>query len=81
MKAKCKTCLFHNENSRLCNEVKVRVLNASQMCHQPRGSNRPETHLCRGARDFQLEIFSRLGVIKEPTDEAWLAQAHSLGIE
>jgi len=29
------------------------------------------THLCRGARDMQLTILHRLGLIAEPTDEAF----------
>ena len=44
---------------------------ASQICHHPRLQGKAETHLCRGARDFQIEIFYRLGVLDAPTDEAW----------
>jgi hypothetical protein len=30
-----------------------------------------ETHLCRGARDFQLFIFSSPRIYRAPTDSAW----------
>jgi hypothetical protein len=52
------------------------IIEASQICHHPLLSGKKETHICRGARDFQLEIFYRLGVIDSPTDEAW--KQHSL---
>lgn len=36
--------------------------------------------LCRGARDVQLTYFTSMGVIKEPTDEAWEAKVQELGL-
>jgi hypothetical protein len=51
------------------------VTRASQICHHPRLHDKPETHLCRGARDFQITIFYRLGFLKEPTDAAWKEKA------
>lgn len=50
----------------------ARVLSeASHLCHAPQLKGRAPTHLCRGARDLQLEVFHRLGVISEPTDAGW----------
>jgi len=51
---------------------------ASQICHHPILNGKTETHLCRGARDFQLEIFHRLGVIESETDQAWDKKKHEL---
>jgi hypothetical protein len=39
---------------------------ASQLCH---GTDNKT--LCRGARDVQITIFHRLGVLAEPTDKCW----------
>ena len=50
----------------------------SQICHHPVVEGEPETHLCRGARDFQLQVFYRVGFLEEPTDTAWQLQAQSV---
>lgn len=78
MKRKCETCPFHtNERGRYaCPDLVSRIMkqvltDSSQFCHHPRFVEKPETYICRGARDVQLEIFHRLGVIDSPTDEAW----------
>ena len=75
MKKKCETCPFwkrHIGEIQTANMVEARCLStASQICHHPRLFYKKETHLCRGARDYQLTIFHRLGVIKAETDEAW----------
>jgi hypothetical protein len=81
MKARCNTCPFNQPNSALANEVQTRVVSSgSQLCHHPRLSGKKETHLCRGARDFQLKLVHRLGIITEPTDEAWSNKATELGL-
>lgn len=77
MKKRCPTCPFGEKGKRdrspsIANMVRERCLTqASQICHHPSLHNKPQTHLCRGARDFQLEIFHRLGVIESATDRAW----------
>lgn len=78
MKSKCPTCPFNKEeNGRdavpdIADMVRRRCLTeASQICHHPRLHGKKEDHLCRGARDFQLEFFHRLGLLDIPTDEAW----------
>ena len=56
----------------LVNRIQTQVLSkASQICHHPRTHGKDEFQLCRGARDFQLQIFFRLGRINAPTDKAW----------
>jgi hypothetical protein len=78
MKRQCGTCPFRTDDRgrhadvRLVNKIQDQCLNeASQICHHPALERKPETHLCRGARDFQLTIFHRMGVIDAPTDQAW----------
>lgn len=77
MKTKCATCPFRvdergrNPDVSLVNSVTGRLLESSQICHHPRLKGKTETHLCRGARDWQLTIFFRLGFLSAPTDEAW----------
>lgn len=78
MKRQCATCPFRTDergrhpDARLVNKIQAQCLSeASQICHHPSLTGKPETHLCRGARDFQLTIFHRLGVLDAPTDEAW----------
>ena len=74
----CKTCPFREDESgrhknvRLVSRIQCQVMTeASQICHHPRVSGHVETHLCRGARDYQLTLFYRLGFIESPTDGAW----------
>ena len=78
MKKQCKTCPFNKDNRgryqdpKLVDRIKRDVLSeASQICHHPVLTNKLETHLCRGARDFQLQIFHRIEFLEEATDEAW----------
>src|ERR1700752_2316093 len=81
MQRQCPTCPFRvNEKGRHADPVLVArieeqcLTEASQICHHPALSGRKETHLCRGARNFQLQIFYRLGFLKAPTDAAWRAR-------
>lgn len=87
MAKQCATCVLRcDERGRyvdpvLANRVIERCLTqASQICHHPALSGKPETHLCRGVRDYQLMIFHRIGFLDAPTDEAWQAKANQLGI-
>jgi len=90
-KACCATCPFkknergHWQDSGLANTVIQRtLLKSQQLCHGSKGGGPDEkidqehTRLCRGARDYYLEIYHRLGMIDEPTDEAWQRKADSL---
>ena len=86
MSEMCATCPFREDGddpSEVRNSVMQRVLTeASQTCHSTgiAHGKQHDTHLCRGARDFQLKIFSRLGVIEAPTDEAWEERCRKMGL-
>lgn len=78
MAHQCSSCPFRTDKKgrnltpELASKIMVQVMTeASQICHHPRLHNKEETHLCRGARDYQMMVFHRLGVIDAPTDEAW----------
>lgn len=75
----CATCPFHAAGwTELRGLLSERALRAAPLCHssgrkalQPGGPAR--AHVCRGARDLQLQIMYRLGFLAAPTDEAWQA--------
>lgn len=73
MAEKCASCPFREGGDiELRNRVLGRtILQASQICHHPRLHGKKQTHLCRGARDEQLTILYRMGLIPEPTDAAF----------
>jgi len=80
-KRQCATCPFREDvNGRsvdpeLRGKVEARVLTeASQICHHPVLYGKKEFELCRGARNFQLMFFHRIGFLDAPTDEAWEAK-------
>lgn len=70
MASKCASCPFgENGDIELRNRVIARTLGKpSQICHHPALHGKKQTHLCRGARDEQLTILYRLGLLSEPTD-------------
>lgn len=74
MAEKCPTCPFGPSGDPVLRaSIERRVLNtASQTCHHTGAADgRQDTHLCRGARDHQLQIFYRFGFLPAPTDQAW----------
>lgn len=83
MKKMCKTCPFleqHSGQTEIANMVRERSLRVSQVCHHPRLKGKQETHLCRGARDYQLMPMHRAGVIEDETDETWDKKRKELGV-
>ena len=83
MKAQCATCPFgENGDLRIAQGVLDRVtkFTHSQLCHHPALHDKPETHLCRGARDIQLRILAAMGLIADATDEAFEARSRELGV-
>ncbi len=72
-RSKCKTCVFRPEKDggieltparRI--EIQTYLLaGTNQLCHHDDNQT-----VCRGGREFQLQCWHRMGVIKEPTDEA-----------
>jgi hypothetical protein len=73
MAVKCPSCPFNDGGDiELRNSVMERtILKASQICHHPALKGKRQTHLCRGARDEQLTILFRLGLLPEATDQAF----------
>ena len=85
MRAPCATCPFRADrrgrhpDPKLVEKILGRTLSqASQICHHPTLSGKEQTHLCRGARDFQIAMFHRLGVLDAPTEEAWERRRQAL---
>lgn len=76
---KCGTCPFRVDSpyAALAADITMSALTeASRICHST-GSNGihrrtgVKPHLCRGARDNQLQVMAAMMVIGAPTDEAW----------
>jgi hypothetical protein len=86
MPAQCATCPFRKggwEHVRPL--LENRALNeATPICHSTgKGAlvkKIPRQHICRGARDLQLQCFHAMGVIAAPTDEAWADACRRMGI-
>lgn len=76
----CATCPFREGSpyAYLAPELAASALTeASRVCHST-GSNNGVYHrtgkppaICRGSRDIQLKYFVSMGLLHEPTDEAW----------
>lgn len=81
MKAMCSTCPWRHGSPAafLRADLEERSLHESRICHSTGGSHvfeeaKPvsaEPMICRGSRNFQLQLMCGLGVIAEPTDQAW----------
>lgn len=72
MKSKCPSCPFGpNGNEDVRNSVVTRLFSASQICHHPALHGKEENRLCRGARDLQLQMLHRMGMLNNPTDECF----------
>lgn len=73
MQQKCASCPFREGNDlELRNRIMERtIFQASQICHHPALKGKQQTHLCRGARDEQLNLLHRMGMIHEATDKAF----------
>jgi hypothetical protein len=76
----CSTCPFGpNGDQATRTMVEGRLLQVSQTCHSTGAVNgKPDTHVCRGARDWQLQILHRLGFLESPTDKCWEEKASSI---
>lgn len=89
-KTMCATCPFRpgSKYAFLAADLAESALtNSSRICHSTGSDNAInkrtgiEPHLCRGARDVQLEAFTVPGLLDEPTDEAWNAARVRIGME
>lgn len=78
MPAMCGSCPFRegSEYAELKKYLTEASMNESRICHSTgtggiKGRTGKPAKLCRGSRDFQLELMFKLGVISAPTDAAW----------
>jgi hypothetical protein len=83
----CASCIFRYDG----NQVELRpdrladiqgylIRGRTHLCHEPDAKGRRDALACRGGRDFQLQIWHRLGLLPEPTDEALRAKMVGLGL-
>jgi hypothetical protein len=85
MPAMCATCPFRDTGwTEVRALLQQRALStATPICHSTGHALTKRlgpSHLCRGARDFQIQIFYRLGVIDAPTEEAWIRKQRERGL-
>jgi hypothetical protein len=86
----CATCPFREGSpyAHLADDLgDSAVNNRSRICHST-GSNNAinrrtgkPARICRGARDLQLQVFTAIGVLTAPTDEAWDAKCRELSLK
>jgi hypothetical protein len=84
----CKTCIFRPQGQRLeispmrFAEIQEYLIQGQpHTCHTENPREPPSGYVCRGARNYQLQIWHRYGMITEPTDAALETAMRSLGIE
>lgn len=83
----CGSCPFR-EGSKyefLKADLTERSVTEARICHST-GSNAINSntgfpdHICRGSRDFQLQLFASIDLLDALTDEAWNARRIALGL-
>src|SRR5881394_3133889 len=79
----CKTCPFHEAGWTHVRGFLIQraLTEASPICHSTGKSLvkcEGKAQVCRGARNFQLDYFHRIGFIKAPTDAAWTERLKEL---
>lgn len=88
-KTMCATCPFKpgSKYADLAETLaKSAITDGSRICHSTE-SNAINTktllapHLCRGARDVQLDVMANCGVVSDATDESWNAQRVKIGMK
>lgn len=79
-KTNCKTCPWREDSPYAYLRWDLEhsaMTEASRICHSTGANNAINKHtgkppmLCRGARDYQLNILAGIGFLDEATDEAW----------
>ena len=76
----CKSCIFREDGKAVelrpgrLDEIRAYLLTGTtHYCHQPAMTGSDKEIACRGGRDYQLTIWSRMGIIAGPTDAALAA--------
>jgi hypothetical protein len=85
----CATCPFRpgSPYEYLRQDLSESALNeGSRICHSTGtsgifGRTGKKDLICRGARDFQLQVFHGIGFLPAPTDQAWDAKKKELGLK
>jgi hypothetical protein len=72
----CATCPFRDTGwTHVRDFLQHRALTeGSPICHSTGNAlvkRQGKSHICRGARNFQIDFFYRIGFLTEPTDAAW----------
>jgi hypothetical protein len=81
MPACCATCFFHPENGDAAGQASVTsrtLLTATLFCHKDQIAGRPPTHICKGMRELTCQVLHGMGLIPEPTDEAFRAKSREV---
>ncbi len=83
----CGSCIFREDGNQVelaaggLEKIKGYLLRGkAHQCHFPETQGRSENIVCRGGRDFQLQVWHSRGLIAAPTDEALTAKMVELGL-
>ena len=81
-KKQCVTCPFREDGYKISvgelDRIHAMLIEAGHhLCH----SDETNRTICRGAREWQLEIWYRMQLIKAPTHEALIEKLNSLGVQ
>jgi hypothetical protein len=82
-KVQCPSCVFRPESeggvhltpARHAEIRQLLLTGGNQRCHHDQNRT-----ICRGGRDFQLEIWAALGLLDAPTDEALRRAMRAAGV-
>lgn len=79
-RSKCETCVMRTPGCHLAPgrlaEIQCEALRGvTWLCHHDNNLT-----ACRGIRDFQLQVFARMGLIAAPTDAALRAAMAAAGV-
>lgn len=79
--SQCKSCPFKKENQDIVSPQRWAAIykyllgGVNHVCHST------SKHVCRGGRDWQLNIWWNIGIISEPTDAALFEAMRKEGVE
>lgn len=84
----CATCPFREDGWTDVRPLLIQrsLTEATPICHSTgKGALKRDkenflrkSHLCRGARNYQLRIFHKIGFLDEPTDDDWAEKLATL---
>lgn len=73
-KTQCKTCPWRPKsplNYSVPEIAQKAITEHNHYCHNEQLEGKTHYNLCRGTRNYQLEVFYKLKVLNEPTDACW----------